>query len=177
MPTFTGEPRQSPGSRSTGSSGNIGQYSRLPTPEVVVPRTSHQLEQMPLSSPGPHNPAAAVSTNVVKKILDLEFVDMAEISADVDFQVAGRPGGSARPPIATISKRLERYSVMAAVQTTRFPEKAPELFAHQGSIIRAERIYEGEAVGGVGPPVSPGGACEEGFELVHRPSYVSITRP
>ena len=90
---------------------------------LVVPRASHQLEQMSLSSPGPHNPAAPVSTNVVKKILDLEFVDMAEISADNDdFQVAGRPGGSARPPIANISKWVGSFSVMAGVQTTRFPE-------------------------------------------------------
>jgi len=32
---------------------------------------------------------------------------------------------------------------MAAIFTTRFLEKAPELFAYQASIVRAERNYEG----------------------------------
>ena len=33
---------------------------------------------------------------------------------------------------------------MAAVLATRFPEKAPELFAYQATIVRAERNYEGK---------------------------------
>ena len=33
---------------------------------------------------------------------------------------------------------------MAAVLATRFPEKAPELWAYQATIIRAERNYEGK---------------------------------
>ena len=33
---------------------------------------------------------------------------------------------------------------MAAVMVMRFPDKAPELFAYQASIIRAERNYEGK---------------------------------
>ena len=32
--------------------------------------------------------------------------------------------------------------MMAAMLATRFPEKAPELFAYQASIVRAERNYE-----------------------------------
>ena len=31
---------------------------------------------------------------------------------------------------------------MAAVIATRFPHKAPELFAYQATIVRAERNYE-----------------------------------
>ena len=33
---------------------------------------------------------------------------------------------------------------MAAIISTRFPEKAPELWAYQATIIRAERNYEGK---------------------------------
>ena len=32
---------------------------------------------------------------------------------------------------------------MAVILTTRFPEKAPEFFAYQAMIVRAERNYEG----------------------------------
>ena len=69
---------------------------------------------------------------------------MTEISADDDFLMSGHPGGSTRPPITNISQWVERFSMMAAILSTRFPEKAPELFAYQGSIIRAERNYEGK---------------------------------
>jgi len=110
---------------------------------ATVAALSHP-EQALLSAPGPYNPAAAVSGKVVKRILDLEFVEMSEITSDGDIQVAGRSGGPARPPITAISQWLERYAVMAAVLATRFPEKAPELFAYQASIIRAERNYEGK---------------------------------
>ena len=103
-----------------------------------------QPEQMLLASPGLYNPMAAVSARVVKKVLDLEFVEMAEISADDDLQATGHPGGPARPPIVTISQWLERFSVMVSILATRFPEKAPELFTYQASIIRAERNYEGK---------------------------------
>ena len=33
---------------------------------------------------------------------------------------------------------------MAMVLATRFPEKAPKLFAYQATIVRAERNYEGK---------------------------------
>ena len=35
-----------------------------------------------LAQPGPFNSAASMSTKVTRKILDLEFVEMAEVSAD-----------------------------------------------------------------------------------------------
>ena len=97
-----------------------------------------------LSAPGPFNPAAAVPVKVVKRILDLEFVEIAEISVEVDTpQVPGRPPPPARPPITDISQWVERFSLMAAILSTRFPEKAPEFWAYQASIVRAERNYEG----------------------------------
>ena len=34
--------------------------------------------------------------------------------------------------------------MMAAIMMTRFPLKAPELFAYQALIVRAQRNYEGE---------------------------------
>lgn len=48
------------------------------------------------------------------------------------------------PHASDISRWLERYSLMAAVISTRFPHKAGELFAYQAMIVRVERNYEGK---------------------------------
>ena len=94
-----------------------------------------------LAQPGPFNPAASLSTKVTRKILDLEFVEMAEVSADATAeQVPGRSPG--RPPVVDISQWVELFSLMAAVIVTQIPHKAPELFAYQVTIVRAERNYE-----------------------------------
>ena len=39
---------------------------------------------MPLSVPGPYNPMAMVPARVAKRILDLEYMEMAEIAAEDD---------------------------------------------------------------------------------------------
>ena len=96
----------------------------------------------PLHEQGPYNPIALVSTRVAKRIMDLEFVEMAEIVAEDDFQ-ATRSITSSRPPITNISQWVERFSIMAAVLTLRYPEKAPEFLAYQALIVRSERNYEG----------------------------------
>ena len=62
------------------------------TPVVVVP-----------AGAGPFNAAASLSTKVTRKILALEFVEMAEITVDPDMpQVPGRPPPPACPPIYII---------------------------------------------------------------------------
>ena len=58
-------------------------------------------------------------------------------------QPAGHGPAPARLPITDISQWVERFSLMAAALCTRFPSKAPELFAYQALIVRAERNYEG----------------------------------
>ena len=93
---------------------------------------------------GPFNPVASLPTKLVKWILNLEFVDMSEVTVDDDTpQAAGRPH-PARLPVTSISQWLERFAMMAAIKVTRFPLKAPELFAYQALIVRAQRNYEGE---------------------------------
>ena len=53
-----------------------------------------------------------------------------------------RPLPPSRPLVVDISHWVERYSTMAALLATRFPHKAPELFAYMATIVRAERNYE-----------------------------------
>ena len=108
----------------------------------VIPLTSAEPIQ-PLSARGPFNPTAALPSKTVKKILDLEFLEMAEVTLAPELeQIPGRPPAPGRLPITDISQWLERYSLMAATLASRFPEKAAELFAYQATIIRAERNYE-----------------------------------
>ena len=105
---------------------------------------------MPLSVPGPYNPMAMVLEKVARRILDLEYMEMAEIAAEDDLAQSQQVRLTLQ---SRIYQWLEHYSVMAAgahysvmvaILATRFPEKAPELLAYQSSIIRAERNYEGK---------------------------------
>ena len=96
-----------------------------------------------LAGPGPFNPAASLPIKTVKKILDLEFLEMAEVTMDPEPAMGpGKLPPPGRLPITDISQWLERFSLMAATLVTRFPDKAPEFFAYQATIIRAERNYE-----------------------------------
>ena len=94
---------------------------------------------------GPYNPIAGVTTRVAKKILELEFVEIAEITAEDDTSFGGAAvlQSSSRPPVTNISQWIEQFSVMAATLVTRFPEKAPEFLAYQALIVQSERNYEG----------------------------------
>ena len=97
-----------------------------------------------VSSFPPFNPAASLPAKLVKRILDLEFVEMSDITMDVELpQTLGHPTTLGRLPVTDISIWVEKFSVLAAILVTRFPEKAAELFAYQAYIVRAERNYEG----------------------------------
>ena len=47
-------------------------------------------------------------------------------------------------PITNILQWVERFSIMAAILSTRFPEKLPNFLLIKVSIIWAERNYEGK---------------------------------
>ena len=141
LPVFT----PTPGTASIGldllASAALAQPSSLDT--LATPYPSQASPNPSLTVPGPFNPAASLATRVTKRILDLEFVEMSEVTMDLTPEhVPGRPPPPGRPPIMDVSQWVERYSLMAAVIATRFPHKAPELFAYQATIIRAERNYE-----------------------------------
>ena len=51
--------------------------------------------------------------------------------------------GVPKPPVMDIKLWLECYSRMAAILVTHFPEKGPELWAYQTTILKAAHNYEG----------------------------------
>ena len=134
MPTFT--PSSGPSgldilaaAASSATAGSVAVYSKPVTPN--------------LNQPGPYNPAAALAPKIAKRILDLEFVDISEVTTDAAPEPSvTRPFPVSRPPITSISQWTERFAVMAALLVTRFPLKAPELFAYLAAVVRAERNYE-----------------------------------
>ncbi len=108
LPTFTP-------TTSTATLGpNLLAAATQPLPSIPTPHmlgSMLQAETRPLTAQGPFNPTAALPAKVVKKILDLEFVEMAEVSLDVEpEQVPGRPPPPGRLPVTDISQWLERYS-------------------------------------------------------------------
>lgn len=110
---------------------------------------THMTSRLSLNHTNQYNPAAALPPKLVKCILDLEFVEMAELSMDVwdkataPSEIPGVPRRPARrAPITNLNIWHECYGKMVAILCTRFPEKSPELWAYQSSIIRAARNYE-----------------------------------
>ncbi len=113
-----------------------------------VPSVPQSEQLLSISTPGPYNPVAmVVPLKVAKRVLNLEFVEMAEItSEELHDGGAGKAGAVARPPVTGISLWLKRFSVYAAIQAKRIPDKAPELLMYQATIVRAERNYEGSSM-------------------------------
>ena len=100
-----------------------------------------------------YDPTAALPPKLVTRILNLEFVEMSELIPDTwhEDAHASPDRGEAqrrrprRPPVTDIMTWLQCFARMAAVLSTRYPDKAPELWAYQSLIIRAARNYEGQA--------------------------------
>ena len=93
-------------------------------------RTSSIQNQNPttphLLSTGPFNPAATLPPMVVKKTLDLKFVEMSEIMMEDNLSnPPSHPLPPAHLPITNISQWAERFSIMAAILSFHFPSKAP----------------------------------------------------
>ena len=93
----------------------------------------------------PH-PAATIPPKLTKQTLDLEFIKMSELTTDAPS--ASDPSGvNRRPPrpapVTDLNIWLDCYSRLAALLSTRSPEKAPEFWAYQSTIVQAARNYEG----------------------------------
>ena len=101
------------------------------------------------------SPSAGLPARLSRRIVELEFVEISELLPDswqeetqplVVFDAQLNPRRlSRKAPVQDISLWIECFSRMAAVLVTRYPDKGPELWAYQASIVRAARNYEGLA--------------------------------
>ena len=101
----------------------------------------------------PNIPAIPLKT--CKKILAGEYIDMAELrpdswrmeellylqSGDMAAPTPGRMT-TGRKPVTDILTWMECFSSMAAVITSKHPEKAQHLFAYQRAIISASQRFD-----------------------------------
>lgn len=116
-----------------------------------LPSTS--IGAAPSAAGSRYDPTAALPPKLVTRILSLEFVEMSELIPDTwheDAQASPDRGEAQRrrprrPPVTDIMTWLQCFARMAAVLSTKYPDKAPELWAYQSLIIRAARNYEGQA--------------------------------
>ena len=127
----------------TGASG-FPQQGSLPIPAMATP---HMAVDWVGSS---HDPTAALPLKLVSCILNLEFVEMSELTTEVwhDETHSSPDGGGARrrtchPPVTDIMTWLEGFGRMAAILCTKYVGKAPEFWAYQSTILRAAQNYEG----------------------------------
>ena len=105
------------------------------------------------ASMGATTAITSLPPKLVKKILDLDFVDMAELIPD-SWRFQEDEGSKCcnrsrraprRGPVRDLLLWIDCYSRMVLVLLTRFPGKASEFVVYQRTIIAASRDYEDEA--------------------------------
>ena len=94
--------------------------------------------------------ALSIPPKLVKRILELEFIDMGELLPDTwqiqdqeDQKCCHQRPGRRRGPILDILLWVECFSTMVSVLSTCFPHKTPQLMAYQHTIIKAHRAFTG----------------------------------
>ena len=104
----------------------------------------------------PVGPMAGIPARLARRILDLEFIEMCDLLPDswqeetqqllvLDSLHLTPRRVSRKAPVHDIGLWIECFSRMAAVLVSRYPDKAPELFAYQATIVRASRNVEGNS--------------------------------
>lgn len=128
-------------------------------PTFGGPATSAQLaSQMwsqclspPYTQPSPSYPQELPS-KLVRKILELEFVEIAELVLDswrteeVDYQCCSsqNPHIPRRGPVTNILLWVECYSSLVAVLSSKYPNKIGHFMTYQKTIIKAHCSFVGE---------------------------------
>ena len=105
-------------------------------PARVMPQFSH---------------SGSLPAKLVKRILDLEFIDMVELVPDSWRYQEEESSGCChqskrfrRGPVTDILLWVECYSSMIEVLCSSFPSKTPQFMAYQKTIVRAHRTFSGD---------------------------------
>ena len=93
----------------------------------------------------------SLPSKLVKKIVDLEFIDMAELVPDSwryqeeePNKCCHQPKCHRRGPVTDILLWIECYSTLIEVLGSSYPSKTPEFMAYLKTIVRAHRSFTGE---------------------------------
>ena len=101
---------------------------------------------------GSFSPPCSLPEKLIKRILDLEFIDMSELIPDNRRFNAGTDEGMCchhsrkqrRGPVVDILLWVECYSTLVSVLSSKFPLKTPDLMAYQRTIVYAHRSFAGD---------------------------------
>ena len=132
----------------------------------MVPTVASLLSQNPsapvgapsLSGPETHSPAmpttldsVPIPTKLRARILELDFIEMNELlpeAWDIEASYSCCPSSrrqTRRAPIQDILLWTECYSSLVAILGSAHPHHIADFMAYQRSIVRASRIFEGNA--------------------------------
>lgn len=95
--------------------------------------------------------ALPLPPKLVKRILDLEFIDMAELVPDSwryqeeeSNKCCHQSKRQQRGPVSDILLWVECYASLVEILCTGYPDKTPGFMAYQRTIVRAQRSFLGE---------------------------------
>ena len=118
------------GTRSTGRSCRLHKH-RIRSPTV---------------RPGPYNPVASLPQKVVKKCLTLSLSKCPSCGVTSGWMtqhLLTTHRTTTKSPVINIRVWLECYARIAALLISHFPQKGPELWAYQSTVLKAVYNYEG----------------------------------
>ena len=133
----------------------LAQLALAATQKVAGTETTSAMLQpitTPIATPLTPHRSIAIPPKLLKRIWDLEFIEMSELlpeSWEIEAtqqtccQATRRP--SRRAPVTDILIWVECFSTFVAVISVKFPGSVPDMMAYQKSIVRASRNFEGTA--------------------------------
>ena len=91
---------------------------------------------------------APLPQTLVKRILQLEFVEMADLLPEawlleettMEAQLRRQKG-----PVTDIAVWVQCYATLVSTLSIQYPDKVPEFMAYLATIVRCQRDYEGPA--------------------------------
>ena len=92
-----------------------------------------------------------IPENICTKIINLEYVDMAELKPtnwllhSDEAEKASFPFKKRKEPVTDILVWVQCYSAMASILAERYPAKIPHLMAYQSTIVKCAKRYQGLA--------------------------------
>lgn len=138
----------------------VSSAAALLAPSGSVPMTSSlagsspglaDLSALPeLSALPPHNAAHMLPPKLVKRIQDLEYIDMSELVQDAWQFHEEEPGSCChakrrrRGPVSDILVWVDCYSSLVAVLSAHHPDKTPQFMAYLKTIVYASKSFSGD---------------------------------
>lgn len=92
----------------------------------------------------------SLPTKIIKKVLDLEYVDMGELLPDSghyqeEEQKCCHQRRQRRGPVTDILLWVEGYSSLVSILSSHYPDKTAHFMAYLKTIVKAHRTFTGEA--------------------------------